>query len=61
MFELKPCPFCGRNIDDQDPLDTVYPSDREMSLWQVVCGSCSATMLGQTKVQAIEMWNMRVN
>ena len=57
---LNPCPFCGRSLEYQDPLDTVYPANREMTLWQVVCNDCSATMLGETKQKAIDMWNTRV-
>jgi Lar family restriction alleviation protein len=59
MFELKPCPFCGRDIDDQDPMDTVYPMNREMSLWTVVCNDCNASIIGHSKVEAIEFWNTR--
>lgn len=57
--ELLPCPFCGYDVNENDPLDTVYPADREMTLWQVVCNDCSATAYGETKEDAITRWNTR--
>ena len=56
---LKDCPFCGNDLNTQDHMDTVYPQDREMTLWQVVCQTCSATMLGESKEEAIDSWNKR--
>lgn len=56
---LKDCPFCGNDLNTQDHMDTVYPQDREMTLWQVVCQRCSATMLGESKEEAIDSWNKR--
>jgi Lar family restriction alleviation protein len=59
MTELKSCPFCGNDLNTQDHMDTIYPRDREMTLWQVVCQRCSATMLGESKEHAIDSWNQR--
>ena len=56
---LKECPFCGYDLNTQDYQDTVYPSNRDRTLWQVVCQQCSATMLGESKEEAISMWNTR--
>ena len=57
---FKPCPFCGNDLNAQDYMDTLYPSNRDATLWQVVCQLCSATMLGETKEEAVESWNNRV-
>jgi hypothetical protein len=60
-MNLKPCPFCGNDLNNQDPLDTVYPADREDTLYQVVCQVCSATILGESRQDAISCWNMRTD
>lgn len=59
-MELKNCPFCGYDINNNDPMDTVYPSNRDRTLWQVVCCTCSATVYGETKQNAIDNWNTRI-
>jgi hypothetical protein len=59
-YDLLNCPFCGYDITENDPLDTVYSSNSHMTLWQVVCCECSATVFGVTKKHAIENWNKRV-
>lgn len=56
---LLPCPFCGGDLNNQDPMDTVYPSNRDKTLYQVVCNNCSATMLGESREEAITYWNTR--
>lgn len=53
------CPFCGYDVNKNDPLDTIYPQNREMTFWQVVCCNCSATVFGVSKKDAIKNWNMR--
>lgn len=53
------CPFCGNDLNEQDILDTVYPANRERTLYQVVC-ACTATMLGETYDDAISKWNTRI-
>lgn len=58
---LKHCPFCGYDVNENDPMDTVYPLNREHTLWNVVCQECTATILGVTKQHAIDLWNTRVN
>lgn len=60
ISKLLPCPFCGNDVSTQDPLDTVYPCDRQMTLFQTVCNSCSATVLGETGDEAVANWNRRV-
>ena len=50
--ELKPCPFCG---------GTPIVSGCDDTLWFVVCKECNA-LIGykETKQEAIEAWNSRV-
>ena len=60
MTELKPCPFCGNNLNAQCPLDTIYPDNRELTLWQVTCNDCGVMMLGESKEDAIASWNARI-
>ena len=59
---LKPCPFCGFELDPSD-MDCIYPATREGDIFQVVChesgGGCSATVLGLTPTDAIKNWNKR--
>lgn len=59
IHDLLPCPFCGCELNNQDPLDTIYPADRERTIWQVVCQTCSATLLGDTPIDAVNNWNKR--
>lgn len=64
---LLPCPFCSNDLSKQDPIDTIYPTTRPdeigLQLWQIVCqepyGGCSATILGWSKEECIELWNRR--
>ena len=66
MDKLKPCPFCGNDLNKQDEMDTIYLAFRfrEEPLYQIVCqehyGGCSATILGYSKEECIELWNRRV-
>lgn len=59
--QLKPCPFCGKTPDVNDP-DFCYPVGRT-SIYQAVCfpayGGCEATVYGATKEAAIKAWNTR--
>lgn len=64
-LNLKPCPFCGHNLNTQDPLDTIYPVDREKTVYQIVCneysGGCDTTILGGSIVECINKWNRRIH
>ena len=46
---LLPCPFCGHNLRDDDPLDVIYPTTRDGTVWGVHCstgnGGCHADEL----------------
>ena len=60
---LLPCPFCGfrpRITDD----DFVYPVVRDKTVWGAHChesgGGCGASVLADTKENAITKWNQRV-
>lgn len=50
--ELKPCPFCGGEARLYNPL--------ESTMHFVYCNNCSAQGRGNTKAEAIEAWNRRV-
>ena len=57
---LKPCPFCGGNVDLNHYV--LKGSD----WWYVACKTCQIAMdplywNEQTKAEAIEKWNRRVN
>lgn len=63
--ELKPCPFCGRAVDIENP-DAAYPltpSNVVPEIWQAGCieseGGCTAHVLGFSRAEAIEAWNKR--
>jgi len=60
---FRDCPFCGQDLNGQDIMDTVYPTDRERTSWQVVCqtlaGGCGATVYGETEEEAMDNWNRR--
>lgn len=66
MTHLKDCPFCGYQVSTHDPLDTIYPAgpdrntDGSYKVIQVVCQVCSATVLGESRQEAIDNWNRRV-
>lgn len=54
------CPFCGNDLNAQDPQDTIYPIH---GMYQIVCqenvGGCSATILGDSREDCISLWNTR--
>ena len=58
--ELKPCPFCGKSVDINND-DTIYPINRGKTVWQCGCNNpdCCATVLGEDRNNAIELWNKR--
>ena len=61
---FRDCPFCGHDLNSDDIMDTVYPTDRERTSWQVVCqtlaGGCGATLYGETEEEAMDNWNRRI-
>lgn len=57
---LKICPKCGFDVCiDLD--DTLYPLNRERTIWNVVCnevyGGCGFEFLGVSKIDVVERWN----
>ena len=65
-MRLKPCPFCGHDLNQQDLWhETVYPVDRTKTIWAVNCAEefsgCGASMLGSSAEDAINNWNKRAN
>lgn len=62
--KILPCPFCGSEIDLEDP-DTLYPINRDRTIWNFGCsestGGCSAYVTGYNKQDAIAIWNKRSN
>jgi hypothetical protein len=65
-MKLKPCPFCGHDLNQQDFWhESVYPQSRGASIWSVNCaeetGGCSAQILGSSAEDAVKNWNKRVN
>jgi len=85
MSENKPCPFCGKAVDLDDP-DTLYPTgtcwrfDEELEMrtyhgmnkkqpgdgmcykmhCPVCAGGCGAEIHGDTREEALALWNRRV-
>ena len=67
---LKPCPFCGKTPDINDP-DCIYPASRDKDLrgkfkhWNLNCfetgDGCAASILGSSKEDVIKKWNTRVS
>jgi hypothetical protein len=63
LLTFRDCPFCGHDLNGDDIMDTVYPSNRERTAWQVVCQisatGCGATVYGETEEEAMDNWNKR--
>lgn len=57
MIKLKPCPFCGKevDIDSYDPFDG-YQGD--CMLYKIWC-DCGARLENRSKEQLIMIWNRR--
>lgn len=73
LTTLKPCPFCGFQLD-RDEADCIYPAVRPeydedqdkmvYRVWELNCyevgGGCGASMLGDSAEDCITKWNTRV-
>ena len=65
LQRIKPCPFCGHDLNTQDELDTIYPVGHSFDtpVYQIVCqtssGGCDASILGDSKEDCIRRWNRR--
>lgn len=65
MEYLLPCPFCGNDLNRQDPLDTIYPAIllAGSNVYTIVCqeaaGGCEANILGETPEECVQKWNRR--
>lgn len=66
MDKIKPCPFCGHDLEAQynaGNMDILYPITRERDIWNIVCdvhsGGCGAIMLGDDMYECVELWNTR--
>lgn len=61
-FSLKPCPFCGKDMDINDP-DTLHPTNRMHTEWIICCVEhacgCGSSMHGDDKYNTILKWNQR--
>lgn len=70
---LKNCPFCGNDLNNQDPMDTLYPAfrwhnpetEQEETIWKIVCqqhaGGCDCEVYGSSPEDCVENWNRRVS
>ena len=60
MSELKPCPFCGMDVELKH-----YKANADW--WYVVCNHCKIAIdplfwnFDRTKKEIIEIWNKRAN
>jgi hypothetical protein len=63
MKELKPCPFCGYDLREDDVADCITESikpDMQKKDYQIKCPFCDARSSKQwDKDTAIEVWNDR--
>ena len=61
-YRVKPCPFCGVQMEDSDADDYLHPM-RE-GFWSINCleiaGGCGVQMIGDTRQEVIQKWNRRV-
>jgi len=59
MNELKPCPFCGSEVELRGS-EKELTSGENISYWYVICPECGASVYGsKDKATAIEAWNTR--
>lgn len=57
MTDLKPCPFCGGKINNQQPYWDDFGSDDDY--WVISCPFCGAMIYDQEKDYVIALWNTR--
>ena len=50
--EIKPCPFCGSEIEEKDFVE-------EWIGWWVTCPVCDSLPAPTTKEEAMQQWNQR--
>lgn len=65
MEELKPCPFCGGEayiveVKPHSHIIATFMADYEGGAF-VECSDCTCAIAADTKAEAIEAWNRRVN
>lgn len=53
MDELKPCPFCGGEAIESEPID-------RSPYWRIRCRKCSASIGGTHRRMNREAWNRRI-
>lgn len=58
MEELKSCPFCG---GEANLCDTAVETKLGKKLWSVECNECGVILDRESRVDALEAWNNRVN
>lgn len=63
MPELKPCPFCGGEVDLAECPDSITEIPVEEGRFTIECDNCafSVPAFYVTKLKAIEFWNSRKN
>lgn len=58
---VKPCPFCGKQMDATDLEDVLHPM--RDGYWQLSCidvgGGCGVTMYGDSEKEVLAKWNQR--
>lgn len=64
MNTLAQCPHCGHQPDEANLLDSIHSVMRDRSIWTAGCidneGGCNASVLGDSREDAIAKWNRRV-
>jgi len=69
MHLVKPCPFCGLQMEDSDRDDYLHTipcivGKRDLGVyWSINClecaGGCGVQMRGDTEQEVIDKWNRR--
>ena len=61
VFELMPCPNCGKIHTEEDLESISYPMNRSASAWLLTCdtdgGGCGWTAYGNTEIECFDIWN----
>ena len=58
LEELRPCPFCG---GEAELSDTAVQTKLGKKLWSVECTECGVILDRESREDAFEAWNNRVN